>query len=587
MAGGHGQAANRGGPMKMLALRALLLAIVLPLAANAQGLLSPRESGAAPWLGMNMTELRDHQPQRPFIDVMKTARSWYGHLPGQWGGWETADLIAAGALGPNGWPRYVPSEITGISTLVLVSLAEDTGGVAGNYRLTYEGNGRLELGGRVGGVRRRGLNELWFSFTPGEGGVEVTIRQTDPENPIRNIEIVHQDHIAAHARGELINPDWRARMDGVALLRFMAWMNTNYATWSDWQERPVPGDYTWTPQGVPLEILIRVANDMKADPWFNVPHLADDAYIESMAEMIRDTLDPELTAWIEFSNETWNWSFPQANAAADAAEARWGNRDVWQEWNAMRATQMVQIFDRVFTGQEDRLKRVLATQTGWLGLEEQLEARHWQAESPDNPAPYTLFDAYAVTGYFSGLLGMPEKAPLLRAWLADARDMARATGEAKGLQGTALQDHIRDQSHASLHDKLTEEILDGRHSGDARDTVKSFMDIYLPYHLEIAQRWGLELVAYEGGTHLVGVGELMDDPELTELYVFMNYSNGMGQLYTEMLRGWYEGGGGQFVHYSDIRRANRWGSFGVLRHVKDDNPRWNALAGFDPKAVRP
>lgn len=573
--------------MRLLRLRAVIVAILLPLTASAQNLSAPSDTGAAPWLGINMTELRDYQPQRPFIDVMKTARAWYAHLPGQWGGWEEADLIAAGALGPHGWPTFVPEDVTGISTLFLVDLAEDTGGVAGNYRLTHDGDGRIDLGGRVGGVRRSGLRELWFSFTPGEGGVELTIRDTDPDNPIRNIEIVHQDHIAAHARGELLNPDWRARMDGMKLLRFMAWQNTNYATWAHWQDRPLPEDYTWTPRGVPLEILIDVANDVGTEPWFNIPHLADDEYIEAMAEMIRDRLDPDLTAWIEFSNETWNWSFPQATASADAAEARWGNRDLWQEWNAMRAAQMVQIFDRVFADAPGRLKRVLATQTGWLGLEDQLEARHWQAESPDNPAPPSLFDAYAITGYFSGILGTPEAAPMVHDWLSQARAEARAKGTAQGLTGTELDDFTRSESHRILEPKLTEDLLDGRHSRDPRGTVTRIITHYLPYHMAVADRWGLELVAYEGGTHLLGLGEVMNDSDLTALFVDFNYSEGMGQLYTALLEGWYAGGGGIFVQYSDIRRANRWGSFGALRHVLDDNPRWNALVGFDPSTVRP
>ncbi|MFN7002637.1 MAG: hypothetical protein ACK4NW_04285 [Roseinatronobacter sp.] len=571
----------------MRGLLALVTLLCLPLSAFAEAPLSPRDAGTAPWLGMNMTELRDYQPQRPFIDVMKSARAWYGHLPGQWGGWEEADLIAAGAIGEHGWPVKVPSEITGISTMLLMDLAPDTGGVAGNYRLTHDGDGRIEIGGRTGGVRRRGLREIWFSFTPGDGGIELTIRETSATNPIRNIEIVHQDHIAAHERGDLINPDWRARMEGMALLRFMGWQNTNYATWRHWQDRPLPDDYSWTPRGVPVEILIRVANDMNMDPWFNIPHLADDEYIEAMAELIRDQLDPHLTAWIEFSNETWNWSFPQAAAAADAAQARWGNRDLWQEWNAMRAAQMVQIFNRVFEGEEYRLKRVLATQTGWIGLEDQLEARHWQAESPDNPAPPSLFDVYAITGYFSGIVGEPEAAPRTRAWLEQARSEARAKGQAQGLTGSALEEFTRDESYRLLEPKLTEDLLDGRHSGVTRGTVTRMIEHYLPYHLGIAERWGLELVAYEGGTHLLGLGEVMHDPDLTDLFVWFNYTEGMGQLYTAFLEGWHASGGGLFVHYSDIRRASRWGSFGALRHVTDENPRWTALVGFDPEKVRP
>ena len=75
-------------------------------------------------------------------------------------------------------------------------------------------------------------------------------------------------------------------------------------------------------RGVPLEVMIRLANDTGTEPWFTIPHLADDGLIVRMAETIRDQLDPGLRAWIEFSNETWNWSFsagqpcPHAGASA-------------------------------------------------------------------------------------------------------------------------------------------------------------------------------------------------------------------------------------------------------------------------------
>ncbi len=563
-----------------------LLCICLGHGAQAQeGLISPKAARTEPWLGMNLAALRDYQPQRPVIDVMKNARVWFGHLPGQWGGWDEADLRAAGALDDHGWPLFVPDAITGISTVLLVDLPEGASGLAGNYRLRHEGEGRLEISGRIGGQRRRGRSEIWFSYSPGPGLVHLTITQTNRDDPIRNIEIVHEDHIAAHDAGALFNPDWLARIDGMAVLRFMNFMRTNHATIAQWDDRPKIEDYVWTTNGLPLEALIRLANETGIEPWFNIPHLADDEFITRMAQMIREDLDPDLRAWIEFSNETWNYDFPQARAAAAAAEARWGDSNLWQAWNAMRATQMVQIFDQVFEGQEHRLHRVLATQTGWLGLEDQLEARRWRAEDPANPFPPDLFDAYGITGYFSAGLGSDPKAALTRQWLNDARADAEIAGTAQGLSGDRLEAFIRAESHAMLTPKLIEELLDGRHSGDDTDTLSQFFRVTLPYHMDVAERWGLELVAYEGGTHLVGVGPLTDDDLLTDLFIDVNFSDGMGHAYSRLLEGWFAAGAGQFVHYSDITTPTRWGSFGVLRHLDDHNPRWQALVGFDPEAV--
>ncbi|CUX81502.1 MAG: hypothetical protein HLUCCA05_04365 [Roseibaca calidilacus] len=565
---------------------ALLVALLVPIAGGADGYLSPRDAGAPRWLGMNLTELRDYQPQRPFVNVARNARPWMAHRTGQWGGFEHADLRRLGAVDARGWPRFVPEGASALASLMLVDLPETAGAVAGNYRVTWTGQADAQITGRVGGTRRLGPNTMWFSYTPGPGHVELQLRNIDPDAPIRDIAVVHQDHVAAYEAGEVFNPDWLARVDGMAVFRFMEWMNTNYTEWAEWDDRAHPEAYTYTDgAGVPLEVMIRLANDTGTEPWFTIPHLADDGLIVRMAETIRDQLDPGLRAWIEFSNETWNWSFPQANHARTQAQARWGNGDLWQEWNAMRAAQMVQIFDRVFDGQRDRLVRVLATQTGWHGLEEQLTAPSWQAESPKNPAPPSLFDAYAITGYFSGLLGNDEKIEMTRRWLHDARAQAEDEGRAQGLSGDALARFTQTRAHDILRPRLIAELRDGAISGDRRNTVASFLDSDLPYHKAVADRWGLELVAYEGGTHLVGVGSHMQDSELTALFMDVNYSQGMAELYTRLLEGWVRGGGGLFAHFTDIRTPGRWGSFGALRHLTDRNPRWDALVGFDPTKV--
>ena len=58
-----------------------------------------------------------------------------------------------------------------------------------------------------------------------------------------------------------------------------------------------------------------LANDLQADPWFTLPHLADDDLVRTYAEIVRDGLDPGLRAHVEFSNEIWNWQFAQAHWA--------------------------------------------------------------------------------------------------------------------------------------------------------------------------------------------------------------------------------------------------------------------------------
>src|SRR5690606_7033388 len=118
--------------------------------------------------------------------------------------------------------------------------------------------------------------EVRFDFTPGPGYVDIRIQRTDPADPVRAITVVREDRIAAFDAGALFNPEWLALLDGFSALRFMDWMLTNNSTQSAWANRPRPGDYSFAENGVALEYMIALANELKADPWFSIPHLADD-----------------------------------------------------------------------------------------------------------------------------------------------------------------------------------------------------------------------------------------------------------------------------------------------------------------------
>ncbi|MFN4131345.1 MAG: hypothetical protein ACK4GC_16235, partial [Paracoccaceae bacterium] len=184
-----------------------------------------------PNLALGLHGITDWSVQQPFLDVMKTARDWTGHLPGQYGGWDHDRLAAAGVLGPNGWPTALPPEITGISTLVMVDLPADAGGVAGRYLVTYAGKGDLRIDGRARNVVY-GYGTAQFDFTPGEGGVFLHLDAIDAADPIRNIVIVREDRAALLAAGQIFNPDWLARLRGVKTIRLMDWMRTNDSTLS-------------------------------------------------------------------------------------------------------------------------------------------------------------------------------------------------------------------------------------------------------------------------------------------------------------------------------------------------------------------
>lgn len=551
--------------------------------ANAPPGVAPPQPGFAPVtnpaLTLGLAGVNDWSVQQPFLDVMKTARPWVGHRGSGWGGWEEADLRAAGALDAEGWPLFLPDGVSGISTLVLTDLPEGAGGVAGRYLMTWEGQGDLRLEGLAQKVER-GANDARFDYAPGPGAVIVTIAATDRADPIRRIRIVRADRAAALAGGEIFNPDWLARIKGVRGLRFMDWMATNDSTLARAADRPLPADYSWARRGVPVEVMVALANRLQAEPWFTLPHLADDKFIRIYAGIVAKQLDPGLRAWVEFSNEVWNPQFAQGRWANDQGRARWGVGGAGLQFYGVRAAEVMRLWCSVMDCA--RVVRVVATQTGVKGAETQiLDAP--LAVALGETAPAGAFDAYAVTGYFSGLLGAEHKLAAVRGWIAESEAAAQAGAAAAGLTGRAAGDYIATHRFDLAIARAAAELRDGSATGAPEDTLAQVLGDILPYQAQVAAAHGLKLAMYEGGTHVVGYGTAVDDQALTDFFTALNFSAEMGALYGQLLAGWAGLSDQPFNAFVDVYRPNKWGSWGALRHLGDDNPRWLALArGCDP-----
>ena len=495
-----------------------------------------------PALGMGLAGIADWSTQQPFIDLMKTARPWIGHLPGQWGGVDAAQIEAGGYLDRNGWPRQIPDGAERIEALILTDQPVAAVSLAGRYRLTYAGQGDITVGGLAQDIDAK-PGEIWFSYTPGPGLVGIAISATDPANPVRDIAVVKADMIPLYQAGAVFNPAWLAHIRDVRSVRFMDWMLTNGSTQTHWADRPLPGDYTYGRRGVPVEVMVQLANEIGADPWFNMPHLADDAYVTAFATLVHDSLDPRLKVYVEYSNEVWNFIFPQTLWAGEQARALWGDAagdDAWMQFVGMRGAQVADIWAGVYADDPARLVRVIATHTGWPGLEEPLLNAPLAVANGAKP-PYQSFDAYAVAAYFGYDLGSDEMADTVHGWIAGPDANAAAAAQIRA---------------GSLHELLT---------------------TTLPYQAAVAAAHGLRLVMYEGGTHVTGLGAQVDDDALTGFFTAFNYSPEMAQLYTELLAGWRAAGGTMFNAFVDVAPASKWGSWGALRHLDDSNPRVAAL----------
>ncbi|WP_425045856.1 hypothetical protein [Primorskyibacter sp. S87] len=529
-----------------------------------------------PPLATNLAGILDFSTQQPFLDIFKTARPWVGHLRGEWGGVDHHELQSAGFLDPNGWPLAIPHRLGSIGTVILTDIPKEATHTKGRYRLTYDGYGIIEVSGRAENVRY-GKGEIQFDYTPGPGLVEIRIQRTDRGaggDHVRNISVVKFEHAAAFDAGAIFNPLWLDQLEGFELFRFMDWMDTNDSTQSSWDNRPMPQDFSYALKGVPLEIMLELLNRTGVDGWFCMPHLADDDFLRNFAEMVKRDLWVDQRTYVEFSNEVWNWQFQQAVWADETALSKWQAKDSWVQAYAARSVEMARIWTEVFADAPERLIRVISTQTGWTGLEQEI------LEPPLLPNLNLTehFDAYAITGYFGVLLGMEDRAPLVRDWLSSSKAIAEE--QARSLPAADQTAYVAAHKYDAALRWAWAELRDGSISGQPGDTLEDLLTRILPYHADVATRHGLDLIMYEGGSHVVGLGNMLDDDDLTDFLSVLNYSEEMGLLYKELIAGWYARGGQLFTAFTDVFPPSKWGSWGHLRHLNDTNPRWKALEAW-------
>jgi len=529
---------------------------------------------ADPGLAINLSPVQDWSSQMPFIDVFKQSRLFQSErlLPNSTRvSMNYEDLAAEGILDENGWPTQIPDGMDYVFATLAWTQEEAQSYRSGRYVIEWEGTGEVVLWG--GTVVNQTNNRLVVEIEDIRN-YRIRIDETDPQGTgdyVRDITMVKQEHLALHRAGAVFNPDWVELIEDMRSLRFMDWMDTNNSTQSEWDGRPKESDAQWSGEGVPLEVMVDLANQTGTDPWFTIPYHATDEYIREFATYVRDNLDPDLKAMVEYSNEVWNFSFQQAkdsfSEATEELDAQIGSG--WLQNYGMNAANVADIWSDVFSDQaQDRLVNILATQTATPGRADPiLEAPDYAALDPDFEAPHLSFDAWAVTGYFNGLtetIQNQTKIPLVKEWIAES--IARSTGE--------------DDRYDYAIDLAIQEIRDGSVTGDPRAGLAHLKTLF-EEQAAIAESYGLDLVMYEGGTHVVGLGRDVNDQELTDFFTTLNASDAMGEIYAEVLVMWEDVGGQAFNAFNDVLVNGKFGSWGALQSLDDSSARWDILTAHN------
>jgi hypothetical protein len=482
-------------------------------------------------LGINLAGIADWSTEHPFVDVFKTARTWISQREGaEWG--EGGDL----ALAPEGW---VASLETGqfAETLMFTADAPMAEGLDGQYTILYDGEGRIAFRGGNVTIVSEEVGRMVVDVRATQGAVFLQIVETNADNPLRNIRFLMPDSESTY-ESQPFNPVFLERIARFSTLRFMDWMGTNNSLISEWADRPQPTDATYAWRGVPVEVMVQLANTVHADAWFNMPHTATDEFVREFATYVRDNLNADLKVYIEYSNETWNGQFQQANYVVEQGlslnlaegDAFWSGL----RYHSHRAVEMFAIWEEVFGGTE-RLVRVLASQAGnaWTG-----------EQVADFQSAFEQADALAIAPYFS---------------CDDPGNPASA-----------------DQIAALTVDELLDRQMANVQEGGCAHQ-------YMIDNLAVAQQFGLELVAYEGGQHLAGYGGAENNQALTDLFIAANRHPRIGDIYLIYLRAWQNVGGGLFVAFTDAAQPSMFGSWGALEYITQDPadaPKYQALMTF-------
>jgi hypothetical protein len=291
---------------------------------------------------------------------------------------------------------------------------------------------------------------------------------------------------------------------------------------------------------------VALSNKLGADAWFNMPHMATDDYITQFATLVHQQLASNRNVYVEYSNETWNFGYTEAQYVTNQGKAMWPSSPVTdfeknRSYFGMRTAQMCDIWKRVWGADAHRVICVMASQAAnsWVSSQS-LTCPLWSG------APCSKnhgIGALAIAPYF----------------------------------GYDVPDSWTTQPDGGLASLFTEMMQGGLMSGGyPGGMIKQAID-WVSAQKTVANQYGLDLVAYEGGQHLVKV----ENPALTNLYIAANRDPRMGTATATYLQQWKVAGGNFFAYYSDITQFTKWGSWGALENVMQTNsPKHDALTSF-------
>ena len=429
-------------------LRLPFISIVRPLRLLAALILSVYVSpvwatNATSPLGINLNGVSYYSSEQPFLDIFKTAFTAssdgvpnVGWLT-QGSAWDTGEEPYL-QVDFNGWPTSLRAKgesgsqsFNAVGVLLLRSLPTYP---SGHYVVLYQGQGTINFqfdATRVGspstsspcsafpaGATRVILNVA----TPSSAGIWLEITATDPNNVgnyIRNIQVVYaptssssvcDPNEQALENGSMFNPTFISKISPFRTLQFKDWMNTDSSPNYAWASRPLPSNAFWSgPYGVPMEIMVDLANQIGTDAWFSMPTYANNAFVTNFATYVHQNLGTSQKVYLEYTNEAWNGVTGLPGIMQTLGAAMWPTKPVnftlGQNYYGMQTALNCQAWKNAWGADSARVVCVMGNQTGNYGVgQAALNCAYW-AQGPCS-TNYGI-SAIAETGYFGPSQNVP------------------------------------------------------------------------------------------------------------------------------------------------------------------------------------
>ncbi len=500
-------------------------------------------------LGINLSGVAYYATENPFIDAFKSSDSWHATLvngSGKITKWDTGESKKI-IKDSHGWVTTLKGkhQYNAVATLIYTGQnGRYPQGKDQQYIVRYQGQGKILYGGDAKLLNHFVLpdrtSQDLLKIQQSNSGISLVLTDIDPHDYPKNIRIIPRQYIKTYPK-DIFNPDFLEIIKPFDTLRFMDWMGTNNGPEEmTWKDRTDYDSATWS--RVPLEVMVALANKTNTNPWFNMPTGASDDYVRKFAKYVKAHLKPNLKIYIEYSNEVWNDGFGQADYSRKKGLAHHLSEDPSSAklyWYTLRTRQIVDIWQQVYQGEQRRQINGVLCFGGYLSTRSELD--YLQSHGG-----FDGIKVLAVAAYFGYYLGSPNVTDQLQSWNLD-----------------------------QLYGEITKGgILKGGPQGGALgETYRS-----IAQNASLAKKYNLQLVAYEGGQHLVGYSGSENNQAINDLFIRFNRDPRIAIVYDQFVTKWSQLGGGLFNHYSDITPYGKWGSWGAMESLREGNsPKYAAL----------